>query len=252
MILDHVSHSQLNQWLRCPRQWEFRYVKGLKMPPSGALIEGGCYHKALELNFRQKIASFEDLPVDECLDAFSDEWERRLVEEEFIEWENRTPGFHKDEGISLVTEYMASTSFTVQPAKVEEAIVTEVAGVKFVCVPDIEDVKKIVIDHKTAARAYRQEDVDKDLQASAEAFALDRPIMFQNHIAVKTKVPKIQVIKSFRIRTDIDWWAKLAAQVVAHMKTGIAPPNPNGWHCSPRFCGFYGVCRSGLIRSALV
>ncbi len=251
MILDHVSHSQLNMWSRCARQWEFRYVKGLKMPPSGALIEGGCYHKALEFNFYQKITSFEDMPVNECLDAFSDEWDIRLSGED-INWENKSPGFHKDEGISLVTEYMASTAFTVQPVVVEEALVSEVAGIKFLCVPDMIDMKKVVIDHKTSARAYSQNDVDKGLQASAEAFALDRPIMFQNHVAIKARVPKIQIIKSYRTRTDIDWWVEMAAQIITQMKTGIAPPNPDGWHCSPRFCGFYELCRSGTARSILV
>lgn len=222
------------------------------MSPSGALIEGGCYHKALEVNFRQKIATFEDMPVDECLDVFSDEWEMRLSGEEAIDWENRSPGFHKDEGVSLVKEYMLSTSFAVQPAKVEETLVSEIAGVTFLCVPDMEDVRKIVIDHKTSARAYSQGDVDKDLQAGAEAFALGRPIVFHNHVAVKTKVPHIQVVKSYRTHTDVEWWVEMATLVVAQMRTGIAPPNPNGWHCSPRFCGFWGLCRSGLARSVFV
>lgn len=252
MILDHVSHSQISMWHRCPRQWEFRYVKGLKIPPSGALVEGGCYHKALEENFRQKIVTMEDLPLDDCLDIFSDEWEDRLLQEEIIDWGNRTPGFHKDEGISLVTEYIATTSFMVQPVKVEEISVSEVAGVKFVCVPDMEDVRRIIIDHKTSARAYSQDDVDKDLQASAEAFALGRPIVFHNHVAVKTKIPKIQIVKSYRTHTDIDWWVEMAAQVVTQMKVGIAPPNPTGWWCSPKFCGFYELCRTGTAKAGLL
>jgi len=251
-LLDHVSHSQVNMWLRCPRQWEFRYVKGLKMPPSGALIEGGCYHRALEVNFRQKITSFEDLAIDECLDVYSDEWEKRLIEEESVDWGNKHPGTYKDEGYSLVTEYIASTAFSVQPISVEEITVSEVAGVTFVCIPDLVDIRKIVIDHKTSARSYNQDDVDKDIQASAEAFVLGRPIVFHNHVAIKSKVPRIQVVKSYRTRADIEWWEDMAAKVVSQMKTGVAPPNPIGWHCSPRFCGFYELCRLGLARSVFV
>lgn len=248
-MLDHVSHSQISMWLRCPRQWSYRYVDGLKMPPSGALIEGSCYHKSLEANFRQKITSFSDLPVDECLDIFSDEWVQRLSAEEFIDWENKSAGRCKDEGISLVTEYMASTSFAVQPITVEESIVSEVAGVPFVCILDLVDKRKIVIDHKTSAKAYSQTDVDKDLQASAQAFALGRPIVFHNHVAVKSRSPYIQIIKSYRTHADIDWWLEAAAQVIVQMKTGVAPPRPVGWQCSPRFCGFWDICRKGLARS---
>lgn len=258
MILDHVSHSQIYMWVRCPRQWEFRYVKGLKSPPSGALIEGGCYHKALETNFRQKIISFNDMPVDECLDVFSDEWENRLSEEELVDWGGKPPGFHKDEGISLVTEYMASTSFSVQPVSVEEVAVSEIAGVRFVCIPDMVDTRNIVIDHKTAARAYSKVDVDYDIQASAEAFVLGRPIVFHNHVAVKTRIPYIQIAKSYRTREDIEWWYNMATGIVRQMKIGIAPPRSidafgkAGYWCSEKYCGFYNACRHGLARSVFV
>jgi len=248
-VLDHVSHSQINMWLRCPKSWEYRYVKGLKIPPSGALVEGGCYHKALEVNFKQKITTQADLPIPDCLDAFSDAWNTRVSDEEFVDWGNRSSGFYKDEGMSLVGEYMSSTSPSVQPLKVEEAALGEVAGVKFICFPDMVDVKKIVIDHKTSSRAYNQDEVDKDLQASAEAFALGRPIAFENHVAVKAKIPRIQIVRSYRLRADIEWWEDLAVQVVTHMKTGVAPPNPNGWHCSPKFCGFWEICRGELTRT---
>lgn len=31
----YLSFTQLSMFLRCPRQYEFRYIKGLKIPPSG-------------------------------------------------------------------------------------------------------------------------------------------------------------------------------------------------------------------------
>lgn len=258
MILDHVSHSQISMWQRCPRQWEFRYVKGLKMPPSGALIEGGCYHKALEVNFKQKITTLEDMPVDECLDVFSDEWKNRLSGEESVDWGGRHPDFYRSEGEGLLTEYMASTSFAVQPVTVENTIISEITGVNFVCRLDVVDMRKIVIDHKTSARAYSQNDVDCDIQASAEAFSLNRPIVFHNHVAIKSRVPRIQIVKSFRTRDDIEWWYNMATAVIRQMKTGIAPPRPidafgkAGYWCSERYCGFYGMCRVGLARSLFV
>lgn len=249
MILDHVSHSQIKLWLRCPKTWEYRYVQGLKIPPAGALIEGGCYHKALEVNYRQKITTQTDLPVDSCLDAFSDAWNNRLAEEEFIDWEERNPDVLKDEGISLVQEYQISTAPSVQPVKVEEACVSEVAGVKFVCVPDLEDNNRAVIDHKTSSRSFTQDDVDRDIQASAEAFALGRPIVFYSHVALKLKVPRIQIVKTFRTRADIEWWLNMVVGIIQQMKSGIAPPRPYDWHCSERFCGYWSRCRGECTRS---
>lgn len=249
LILGHVSHSQLSMWLRCPRQWEFRYVMGFREPPSGAQIEGGSYHKTLEINFKQKVDSHQDLPLDQCLDAYSDEWDARISGEEDVDWGEKEPGAYKDEGVSLVTEYMASTAFYVQPVIVELRLESKLAGTKFVCVPDMVDSNKIVIDHKTAARAYTQADVDYDIQATAEAFALGKPIDFQNHVAVKTKKPKIQIIKSYRTQADIDWWSRMARDIIAQMQSGVAPPRPvdafgkAGFWCSARFCGYFGACR---------
>ena len=248
MILDHVSVSQLNMWLRCPRQWEYRYVKGLKIPPSGALVEGRCYHKSLEENFLHKIESYEDLPVDECLDAFSTEWSKALSEEESIDWEGKNPRDIKNEGHKLVRKYITDQAPYVQPLEVEEWYISEISGVKFVARLDLIDCTGVVIDHKTSNKLYSQADVDRDMQASAAAFSLDRPIIFHNHVAVKFANPRIQVVKTVRTREDIEWWLDAASAIVAQMKSGIAPPRPTGWWCSPEYCGFYERCRGGLIR----
>lgn len=251
MILDHVSQSQVDMWQRCPKQWEYRYVHGLKVPPSGALVEGRCYHETLEHNFRQKMGSQEDLPIEECLDMFSTAWDATLLEEELIIWERLDSGATKDEGIGLVREYMSTVSPIVQPKKVEETYVSEVAGVKFVRVIDLVDVLDIVVDHKTSGKSYTQDDVDKSLEASASAFALERPIIFYNHVAIKTRIPKIQLIKTYRTQTDIDWWVDMVARIALQMKSGIAPPRPTGWWCSLRFCGYYEQCRGECARSYL-
>ncbi len=249
MILDHVSYSQLDMWQRCPKQWEYRYVHGLKIPPSGALIEGRCYHETLEKNFRQKVSSQEDLPLDDWLDIFSTVWDATLLGEERITWEGKGPGYLKDEGIGLVGEYRLSTSPSVQPVNVERTYVSEVEGVKFLCIIDLEEASLAIIDHKTSAKRYTQVDVDKSLQASAAAFVLDRGIVFYNHVAVKTRKPVIQIVKSYRTRDDIDWWLGMATQVVQQMTTGIAPPCPSGWWCSEKFCGYYEMCRGECARS---
>jgi len=248
MILDHVSPSQLDMWQKCPRQWQYRYVEGLKIPPSGALVEGRCYHKSLEANFAQKIESFEDLPVGDCLDAFSTEWRVALSGEEGVEWEDSKPEYIKNEGHSLVRTYMAGRAPYVQPIEVEEWYVSSVAGVKFLMRIDLLECNGIVIDHKTSNKSYNQADVDRDMQASAAAFSLNRSILFHNHVAVKIAKPKIQVVKTVRTREDIEWWLDAASCIVTQMKTGVAPPRTNGWWCSPKYCGFYDRCRGGLIR----
>lgn len=249
MILDHVSHSQISMWKRCPKQWEYRYVEGIKIPPSGALVLGSSYHETLELNFKQKMHTQKDLDLADFYDVFSTSWDTRIHEEEEIAWQdNERPHILKDVGTHLVGAYRKEVSPAVQPTSVENCMVTDIGGTKFVYIMDLIDTNEIVIDHKTSGKAYSQADVDKDIQASAAAFMLKRPILFQNHIAVKTSSPYIQIINSIRTDADIDWWLNMAKGIIAHMKTGIAPPNPDGWHCSPNYCGYWNMCRGGLVR----
>jgi len=248
MITDHVSESQLSMWQRCPRQWQYRYVQGLKMRPSGALIEGSCYHKSLEVNFTQKKVTFEDLPVDDCLDAFSTEWSRVMSESEDVDWRGMKPEAVKNEGHSLVRTYMTVMAPNVQPIEAEEWYISKIADVVFVMRIDLINDVGTVIDHKTSSKSYNQADVDRDMQASAAAYSLERPIIFENHVAVKSSHPKIQLIKTVRTREDIAWWLDTSSAIVQQMKSGIAPPRPTGWHCSPEWCGYYEMCRGGLVR----
>jgi len=246
--LDHVSHSQLQLWDRCARHWEYRYVKQIPSRPSGELVLGGAYHHALDVNFSQKVDSSEDLPIEDCLDAFSDEWGIRIRDEEQINWGEKNPNDQMTKGLELVEEYMSSTAPEVQPLFSERTFHSEIAGVNFIYIMDLQDENKIVIDHKTAGRAFQQRDVDKDLQASAGAFVLGRSIVYHNHIAVKTVVPYIQIKKTIRVAADIEWWVNKVTLNIEQMMSGIAPPSIDSWLCNPLYCPYWDLCRGELTR----
>lgn len=245
-MLDHVSHSQLSQWLRCPRQWEYRYVKGVWVPTNGNLLLGSCYHDILEMNFRQKIESGRDYALSDWVDMFHDHWPYLVKENVPIDWGTYSPDSYRDLGVKMVAEYCRTIAPLIQPVEVEATYNTEIAGVGFTCRIDLIQDNGVVIDHKTSARRYTQDDVNKDIQASASAFVLERPITFENHVAVKSSSPKIQIVQTERTQEDIDWWVGMAARIVIQMKTGVAPPNPGGWWCGPRYCGNYEDCRGKL------
>ena len=60
----HLSVTQLKMFLRCPLQYEFRYIKGLKVPPVEAMTLGKSIHSTLEENYKQKIETKKDLPIE--------------------------------------------------------------------------------------------------------------------------------------------------------------------------------------------
>jgi RecB family exonuclease len=48
MKLPHVSASQVTLFERCPRKWFWRYVEGIKFPPSAAMLRGTDIHTGIE------------------------------------------------------------------------------------------------------------------------------------------------------------------------------------------------------------
>ena len=60
----YLSVSQVNMYLRCPLQYMFRYIEGLKLPPKSAMTLGKSIHFGIEGNYRQKIDSHKDLPKE--------------------------------------------------------------------------------------------------------------------------------------------------------------------------------------------
>lgn len=247
--LGHISHSQLNIWDKCPKKWEYLYVQKLREPPSGNLIFGSCYHQTLEENFKKKLILGHDLDYDICADFFSTLWDKSTSNTWETDWGKNSPDTMKDMGLILIGKYLDEVAPAVIPQFVEQWIEKDFSDTKFVIRIDLIDMNNVVIDHKTSAKSYTQADVDKDMQASASAFALEHPIVFHNHVAVKTRVPQIQIVKTYRTHADINWWYRKALAILVHMKTGYAPPREDSWMCSEQYCGFYDLCRKDLARS---
>lgn len=111
--MDHISFTQLNMLLRCGEQYRRRYIQKEIIAPSGSMIRGRSCHKSEEVNFRQKIKTNLDLPVEQVKDIFSDEWEMGKYQIQWTEEElngnspQKVEGNFKDSGIGLIQIYHA-------------------------------------------------------------------------------------------------------------------------------------------------
>jgi len=72
-----ISYSKVNSYKFCPKKYEYRYVKMIPVPEKPELAFGIALHAALEVNFKQKIASFKDVPDKEVIAAFNDSFNER-------------------------------------------------------------------------------------------------------------------------------------------------------------------------------
>lgn len=259
-VLDHLSPSQISMYRRCPKQWFFRYVKGLIAPPSISLVLGSAYHEAMETNFKQKITSQEDLPLADVQDAFVTSWDHQLgtrflkdkdeganVEFENVNWEGEDPGKTKDKGCELVAAYQEQIAPSIFPMEVEEEKILDLGGVRVVMRIDLITDNLRIVDHKTSGKSKTQDEMEQELQPAAYGLAVKELVPFDFHIAVKTKVPKIQIVTVQKTYKDFAWFAMIVADVSKAIQAGVFPANDSGWWCSSRFCGYYDLCKGKYV-----
>ncbi len=240
-------------FLRCSKQWEFRYIKNKKTPPAGAMIQGSAYHGALEANYKQKIKSKKDLPVSDVLDAYVTTWDERIhgkpdavgeIEDVGeINWEDNDPDDLKQQGLEIVKLYHSRMANKIQPVKAEQKYEKVLpSGVKFIGVVDLET-KNEIVDHKLRGKRMSQNDADNDIQPLSYCLLTGKK-KFSYHCAIKSRIPIIEEIKLRpKTKSDVNWWAEAIEKFVAAMQSGSYPPNPMGWHCSERFCGYWSLCK---------
>lgn len=111
-----MSHTQVEMYLRCPRQYWFRYVKGESRPPGVAMVLGSGTHKAVETTHHHIVDHGVPAPDEMLMDAFSDRFEEQAADVEATEWTgNQDKGKVKDQGVKLVKIYNQKFAPKVQP-----------------------------------------------------------------------------------------------------------------------------------------
>jgi hypothetical protein len=151
--LQPYSASSIATFLRCAKQWEYAYIYEYKRPPSLRMIIGTSAHAAAEVNYKQKIETREDLPLDDALDVFSDAFDSAVGEAQAdIEDGKETTGEAKDSGIKTLSVYHEEVAPGIQPLWVEHEGLIHVNDVPYSYTIDLVDDKGRVRDHKYTKR----------------------------------------------------------------------------------------------------
>lgn len=276
----HYSPSQLKMFLRCARQWAYRYVEGLIIPPGAALVVGssvhvpaGEYHtRGLRLgNEWNHHAARDQMGVDEAEDLAASEFDRRAVD---VPWEQEeeAPGKAKDRAVAMARVYVEAVAPTTgRPLSVEERVEVQPEGEPWslVVVPDLvaeedDTGAEIVRDLKTSGKAPNgagkgAAQVGEDHRRQLAAYAYGRR-------AVTGRDPQGAAI-------DFVWSNKSGAQSASApvvltdgdalelfdqlremhraVEAGIFQRNTDHFLCTPRFCGYFDRCRPHRVSVAV-
>ena len=238
-----LSPSQARTFLGCAARWYFRYMLGLQEPRTGSLALGSAFHKAITENFRQKIASGRDLPLQDVTSVYEDEWRNQLAEAALRDDENRDE-LHRV-GAAITEKYITEAAATIQPAAVEQLVEGVIGGVKVQGYVDLLDTEGRIIDLKTAAR--KPTGISHDYAFQLTSYAMITPgASGECRLDTITKTKTIQIVQEpVCIGADERRYAETMYPMVQDgMRTGLYIPNRAGFLCSRRYCGYWRRCES--------
>ena len=273
----YLSNSQVEMYLRCPMQYEFRYVKSMRRPPSAAMSHGSGTHKALEVTHNHIVDHGEPASTAEVESAFSDTFDKVLAD---IPEESRVEdglNVHelKDVGLILVRIYNSKYAPAVRPSVgkdgvrgIEKRFEVLVAGVPMVGIIDLIDtnsdvsvsktekefmtlhgkeipaiLRTAIADFKTKSKSMSEAEVVGSLQLSLYSYVEQIPAVRIDQL-LKLKTPKITRITTLRTAQDHAWMKNVVHGVARAITAGIFPPcDPTHWVCSEKWCGYWALCR---------
>lgn len=274
----HLSVSQINMYMRCPRQYEFRYVKDEKRPPSGNLIQGTTGHAALEKTHHHIVDHNQPAPTADVMDAFSTDWDKKLQDE--VEWdEGENPGHMKDEGLALVRMYNETVAPKIRPMVVNKGAKDEVRGIEQEIRMTVEGVPMLgyidlidtdldlafspeeaamliqaganipaglrtaIVDLKFKAKSMTAAEADGSIQMTFYSLATGISAGQFSQL-LKQKQPKFKPITTFRTHHDHAWFKQIVRGISEAISAGVFPPtDPTSWGCNSKWCGYWHMCR---------
>lgn len=248
----HLSVSQMRTWLRCNRQYGYRYVMGIKEPPSWAMRAGTAMDDTMTVHNRAKMAG-GGLGVSAAQDFFRDKV-REVADKEGLD-KGADMAAVVDDGTKVIPVYFKELDPAIVPLAVQKEIKTDVGGVPMLGYIDlVRDAKghRIVSDYKFTSRAPSAGAAAASMQLAHYADAEGDPSGHVDLIAlVRTKTPKIVTDSHFVTEENKAGVRRMVRQVAAGIASKRYPlaSSENEWgngpssFCNPTRCGYHSICK---------
>lgn len=249
--MDHLSSSQINLYLQCSLKYKFQYIDEIPRPfkPSGLAL-GSVVHSALSWLNRERMNG-RKASLDRLYRIFDADWYSQKVDTE-IRYKD---GEEEMKLVVLAKEMLGL--YLHRPYK--EVKGTEVPFVVPIINPqdgyrlgiDLEGVIDLVEDDdtitefKTSYQTMDQKAIDDNLQLTVYSYAYEMlyqrsPKLLKVVNFVKTKKPKMIVLKTKRDKNDYQRLFCLSSLVLKGIQSQIFYPRPSFW-CKD--CEYGDLCR---------
>lgn len=258
----YLSVTQAEMARKCPQQYYYRYIKGLKMPPPFVLVKGSSVHQTLNTYFRLKKEAHTSMLQDEFIDCFETDLESQIQkakdsfgeidytrkEKQGKEWVKvkENPQTAKDrvrnETIPSLQNYHQLELFKLTPEESEKEFNIELStGLKILVKIDYIDNERI-IEYKSSTKKMKitrptNQMLTYSLSKPGLEVRMDRILIKgENQIIPLGKINQETTTELLR---DYDSVAKFIRSGIVFRNTGF-----NDMNCS--MCGYKSICRKVL------
>jgi len=231
---DYISASQIKQFLFCPLAYKYGYVDGIKGKGNEYTAYGSAVHKALQLNFEQKITSGKDLPSREVIDLFEKEFSK-IVQEENIFIDSLQGSIFIQAGALTLESYITKIAPTIDPLYCEKKFEVTLKNypIKILAYVDLITKDDRIIDFKTVGKTWKQQysknKVLNDVQVTIYS-ALFRKVFKKQEKSIEFHIlprgsSECEIIVTDRTEEQIKQVLELATAIEVSIEKGLLIPN---------------------------
>jgi hypothetical protein len=254
---NHISWSQVNLGQKCTYQLKLYRETG-PTPPNVYMWQGGRLHKAIELHYTDIIQGGKGYSTPDITDKFVELYENHVDKKgepcEVIETD-LTLQKGKDQGVKLLECYHTQVAPTVRPHEVEWEFNLDIAenGMLVNGYVDLIDKEGAVLDIKFdgSKRGITQAAVDNSIQLGIYDLASrgvrgEIPTKLGFQVIRKKRVPEPTVYYTKRKTAgQLQAIALILQGTMRTIQAEAYTPNPSGWWCSKKWCGWWDKCEYG-------
>jgi len=273
----YLSASQISTYLRCGMQYYFRYIEQKSSPPNIAMMTGSACHKGFETYYQDTIDEGEPSVLTGAQIA---ELAIAEIEEEAAEKEVPLVGEEKDNTVieiqTAITSYIDHVAPKIVPTAVEKEITFDITeNIPILAYIDLIRKKNdqemyqgsspsVICDYKVTGKKWALNQLTNALQFMLYAIGLEVGNVEIHNLRKTTAnikqmkdapdgwaTPSQDVTTNIRIlRHTFDNAAEQQhiISLVTRVAEGITKGNflpclPDEWCCTPKWCGYWHLCR---------
>lgn len=258
----HLSASSINDFLECSLMFKFSRIDRIKSEStSDALVLGSCIHKALA-EFHQERMIGNKLPLEVLQQEFEKQWKEAAEGRSNIEYkegDDFQSVLQKGKDL-LAVYYEKLPADDFQVIAIEEPFILRIPGLPIPVIGIIDLIEQdtagtiIIVDFKTASKAYSDDQINKNLQLTIYQMAVrangckDKEILLRFDALIKTKTPKFEQYYTTRSAMDERRVSKKVIKVWEGISKGVFIPNDTSWKCNG--CAYKDYCDEWFSKEA--